>query len=344
MTLRVEGKLTNGKFEGITHISNQHSLFTMLATDQRGSLKRMLNPEDPSSVTPEQLKEVKLALIKNLAGRYSGSKASGVLVDPEYSYEREFLEKCMIRADVGLLMSAEKSGYGGQGEFAPQVSFFNGLDAENAVASIKKRGASAVKLLIYYRPDSPTAKHQEKMVKAIGEATVKYDIAFLLEVVVHSLEGGPHKKKNPKEFAKIKPQLVIDSAKELTKPEYGVDILKAEFPVDLRYSEELGQSPSEWCKALTEASQTPWVVLSAGVDFPLFKEQVLYASRNGASGFLAGRAIWKESVAMKNREEFLQTTGVERLNTIADIVNTYATPWYKKYVDSLEEIEIIRGE
>jgi len=342
--MRKDGVMTNGKFEGLMHISNAQGQFTIVATDQRGSLKRMINPQNPNNVTPEQMKEVKRALIKNLAGKKSQGRASGILIDPEYSYEQEFLKSCDIRADVGILMSAEASGYGGKGEFAPEAQIFGGLDAEEAVLKIKNRGASAVKLLVYYRPDGPTRKHQESIVKAIGRACEKYDIAFLLEPVSHSLESGPHKKRNPKEFSEIKPQIVIETARELTKPEYCVDVLKAEFPLNLKYAEELGQDPSEACKELDEASEIPWVILSAGVDYEEFKENLKYAVDNGASGFLCGRAIWKEAVGREDMDEFLLTTGVKRLNELVDIVDKKAKPWYKKYVDSISDIELIRGE
>ena len=342
--MRKNGVMTNGKFEGLMHISNPQGQFTIVATDQRGSLKRMINPQNPAGVTPEEMKRVKRALIKNLVGRKSPGRASGILVDPDYSYEREFLGSCEIRADVGILMSVEASGYGGRGEFAPEVQIFGGLDVEEAVLKIKKRGASAVKMLVYYRPDSPTRKHQEAMVKAVGRACEKYDIAFLLEPVSHSLEDGPHKKRDPKEFSEIRPKIVIETARELTKPEYCVDVLKAEFPVNLKYAEELGQDPSEACRELDEASQIPWVILSAGVDYEEFKENLKYAVSNGASGFLCGRAIWKEAVGREDMDEFLLTVGVKRLNELVDIVDEKAEPWYKRYVDSISEIEIIRGE
>lgn len=342
--MRKNGVMTNGKFEGLIHIENQKSQFTMVATDQRGSLKRMINPSDPSSVTPEQMKKAKMALIKNLAGKNSPGKTSGILIDPEYSYERSFIQACNIRADVGVLMSIERSGYGGMGEFGPQVQIFGGLSVEDAVSKIKSRGAAAVKMLVYYRPDSPTHKYQENIVKAVGRACEKFDLPFLLEPMSHSLKDGPHKKKNPKEFSEIKPKLVIETARELTKPEYCVDVLKAEFPLNLKYAEELGQDPSEACKELDEASQVPWVVLSAGVDYEEFKDNVKYAIENGASGFLCGRAIWKEAIGREDVDKFLLTTAVQRLNELAEMVEKRAKPWYKKYVDSLSDIELIRGE
>jgi tagatose 1,6-diphosphate aldolase len=344
LNMRKDGIMTNGKFEGLMHIANPISQFTMVATDQRGSLMRMISPEDPKSVKPEEMKRVKASLIRNLCGKNSPGRASGVLIDPVYAYERSFVEACNIRADVGVLMSVEASGYGGKGEFGPQVQIFGGLDVEDAVVKIKNRGASAVKMLVYYRPDSPTRKYQERMVKAVGRACEKYEIPLLLEPLSHSLEGEPHRKENPEEFSKIKPSIVVETAAELTKPEYSVDVLKAEFPLNLKHAEELGQDPSEACKELDDASQVPWVVLSAGVDYDEFKDNLKYSLENGASGFLCGRAIWKESVGMENMAKFLLETAVKRLNELVDMVEKDATPWYKKYVDSLSDIEVIRGE
>jgi len=341
--MRVDGVMSNGKFEGLMHISNSKSQFLMVATDQRDTLKRMVNPQSPDSVTAEEVKMVKKSLIRNLVGKKSPGRASGILVDPIYSYEQSFLKACDIRADVGLLMAVEESGYGGKGEFAPQVRAFNGLDVEEAVRTIKARGASAVKMLVYHRPDSPTRKHQEVMVKAVGRACEKHDIAFLMESLAHSLEGGPHMKKDPKEFSRLKPWVVIETAKELTKPEYAVDILKAEFPLDLRYAEELGQDPSDACRQLDDASQVPWVILSAAVDFGEFYEYLKHAAGNGASGFLCGRAIWKEAIGRDDMDRFLRTIGVKRLNQLAEITEENATAWYRKYVDSIGDIEITRG-
>lgn len=342
--MRKNGAMTNGKFEGLMHISDDRNLFTMVATDQRGSLKRMINPDNPNSVSAEEMKRVKLSLIKNLAGRGVPSKASGILVDPEFSVERSFIEACGIRADVGILISLEASGYGGRGELAPKVRIFGGLGVEEAVGRIKGMGASAVKMLVYYRKDSPTHGYQESMVMRAGEMCAKYDIPFLLECLSHPLEDGPHPKKNPVEFSGIKSKIVIEAAEELTKPEYGVDVLKAEFPLNLKYAEELGQDPAEACKQLDEASQVPWVVLSAGVDYEEFKENVRYATENGASGFLCGRAIWKEAVGRRDMDNFIQTTGIKRLSELAAMVGKKAKPWYKKHVGSLGDIELIRGK
>lgn len=342
--MRINGVMSNGKFEGLTHITNARSQFTMVATDQRGSLRRMIDPQNPAAVTRVELQRVKQALIHHLAGTTSPGRASGVLVDPEYSVARGFLETCAVRADVGLLIGVEASGYGGAGEWAPAVQIFNEFTPEAAVRQVKGWGAAAVKMLIYYRPDSPTRRHQEAMVTAVGQACEEYAIPFLLEPVSHALKGGPSRRQDPAAFSQLKPDLVVETARELTKPEYGVDVLKAEFPLNLRYAEALGQDPAEACKALDEASQIPWVILSAGVDFPEFVANVEHAVANGASGFLGGRAIWKEAVGRDDIDHFLQTTSVARLNQLAAIAEQHAAPWYTKYASALSQITVTRGE
>jgi len=342
--MRKDGVVTNGKFEGLTHISNLQGQFAIVATDQRDDLRKLINPQNPEEVTSEELKTVKKALIRNLAGKKSPGKASGILVDAIYSRERRFLESCNLRADIGLLMGIEASEYGPKGQTAPETSVFGGLEADEAVRRVKMWGAAAVKLMVYYHPSGPTRRHQESVVRAVGRACERNDIPFLLEPLSHHLEVGPSKNMDAKKFAEIKPGIVIETARELSKPEYGADVLKAEYPLDVRFAEELGQDPSDACRELDETCQIPWVVLSAGVDFDEFVEALKHSVENGASGFLCGRAIWKEAVASPDMEGVLLETGVRRLNRLVEMVERRGRPWYKKYVSSISEIDVIRGE
>ncbi|MFQ3648081.1 MAG: hypothetical protein SNJ80_14235, partial [Anaerolinea sp.] len=89
----------------------------------------------------------------------------------------------------------------------------------------------------------------------------------------------------------------------------------------------------EACAAVSEASSVPWVLLSAGVDFDTFAEQTLIACQQGASGYLAGRAIWKECVVMspEERGRFLATTARERVEKLNAIAEQNARPWTDFY-------------
>ena len=73
-------------------------------------------------------------------------------------------------------------------------------------------------------------------------------------------------------------------------------MLKVEFPGDV--SSEEGQGKAlESCKRLNKGINVPWVILSAGVSFDSFKTQVKISCQAGASGYLAGRSIWRDAVS-----------------------------------------------
>jgi tagatose 1,6-diphosphate aldolase len=146
---------------------------------------------------------------------------------------------------------------------------------------------------------------------------------------------------SPEEFARHKPELVIETAREMTA--LPIDVLKAEFPADLRYMSDKAEL-LELCRHLDSASRVPWVILSAGVDFDAFYQQVEIACQAGASGFLGGRALWQEAIDISDdhkRVEFLSTTGVDRMKRLSEVTHKYASPWYRKYGGSLTELTAI---
>jgi Tagatose-1,6-bisphosphate aldolase len=142
----------------------------------------------------------------------------------------------------------------------------------------------------------------------------------------------------PEDFAKIKPQLVIKTAQQITT--FPIDVLKAEFPADLEYERDKNRL-LDYCHQLDEASRVPWIILSAGVNFDLFYQEVEIACQAGASGFLAGRALWQEAAQIGSRQEmleFLETTVVKRLESLTELADKYGTPWYAKLeADAVKE-------
>jgi tagatose-1,6-bisphosphate aldolase len=195
------------------------------------------------------------------------------------------------------------------------------------------RGAPAVKLLIYFRPDLKNiASKQLDLVAGLADQCLEEDIAFLVESVSYPIEeerinqGGTSSRK----FAEIKPGLVIETARQITA--LPIDVLKAEFPADIKFEQDEGKLLG-LCKELNRASRLPWVLLSAGVDFESFRKQVKIACKAGASGFLAGRALWQEGVRIRSREkrlDFFQNTAVPRLKELAEIADIYGKPWYSR--------------
>jgi len=121
---------------------------------------------------------------------------------------------------------------------------------------------------------------------------------------------------------------VIETARRLTA--LGGDVLKAEFPYDPGVTDA-----GRWrdaCAELDAASQSPWVLLSGGVDDATFEAQVRVACGAGASGVLVGRSVWAEAATLpqSERDAFLRTTGRERLGRLVDLVDELGKPWHAR--------------
>jgi tagatose-1,6-bisphosphate aldolase len=168
----------------------------------------------------------------------------------------------------------------------------------------------------------------EDMVRSVATDCHAHDLPLFVEPVSYSID--PALSKSSAEFAAQRPAIVRETARRFSK--LGADVLKLEFPADADFD----QDAHNWqtaCEAVNAACTVPWVLLSAGVDFAVFERQVNIACRSGSSGFLAGRAIWKECVAMpaQARQQFLQTTAVERLKRLSDLAKQYGRAWTDYY-------------
>lgn len=309
--------ISPGKLRGLRQLANSKGIMTMCAIDHRGALRRALRPEDPAGVSYEDMVNFKLDLCQAVA-----PVASAILLDPEYGAAQAILSG-VLPGSKGLLVSLEKTGYGGS-----STARVTELLPHWSVKKAKKMGASAVKLLIYFRPDlKDLAARQLDLVAKLARQCSEEDIAFLVEPVSYPTE---EEEKSPDKFARKKPEIVIETAKQITA--LPIDILKAEFPADMRF-EQSEERLLDLCQQLDNASRMPWVLLSAGVDFDSFKRQVAIACRAGASGFLAGRALWQEAAQIKSRGErmnFFTKVAAGRLKELVQIADKYARPWYLK--------------
>ncbi len=310
-------KISVGKLRGLQQLADSDGFLTMCAIDHRDSLKKALNPADPETVSYQDMVDFKLDLC-----RAATPFASAVLLDPVYG-AAPAVAAGVLPGHTGLLVSLEKSGYTGQ-TTARISKLLPGWGVEKA----RRMGASAVKLLVYFRPDlKETAARQLDLVAGLAETCLKEDIPLLVEPVSYPIESD---KAYSRKFAAMKPELVIETARQITA--LPVDVLKAEFPADLNYEQD-DEKLTAYCRELDKASRLPWVLLSAGVNFELFKKEVTIASQAGASGFLAGRALWQESVKSGSRQErmdFFKRTAAPRLKELAGIARKYGKPWYAK--------------
>ena len=308
-------QMTIGKYRGVQRLADKRGSICMCALDHRGSLAKMLKEGTGVAPTYQDMVDFKFDICNALSPH-----CSAILLDPVYG-AAQAIAADVLAGGTGLLVSLEETGYEGGGE----ARISRSLQGWNA-AKVRRMGADGAKLLLYYRPDVPVAAQQRALVQQLAAACDEQDLAFIVEPVGYAVGDESASGR----YASLKPEVVIKTAAELTP--LGIDVLKAEFPADAKSEKNAGVMLDN-CKRLNDASQVPWIILSGGVDFDLFVRQVEIASKAGASGFLGGRALWQEATSIKSRQarqEFFQTTVVDRLRIIMAAANAYGTPWYRK--------------
>jgi tagatose 1,6-diphosphate aldolase len=306
-----------GKLRGLQQLANRDGILTVCAVDHRESLRRALNGKNPGAVSYQEMVDFKLDLCRAVAGF-----ASAVLLDPIYGAAQAVVSG-VLPGQTGLLVSLEKTGYTGE-----DTARITELLPDWSVAKIKRLGASAVKLLIYFRVDlEETASKQLDLVSKVAGQCIDEDIPLLVESVTYPTA---EEKGNPEIFSKKKPDLVIEAARRLTL--LPIDVLKSEFPADIDYEKD-DRKLKTYCEKLSEASQLPWVLLSAGTDFKRFRGEVEIACRNGASGFMAGRALWQEATQIgprADRTAFFKYRTATRLRELTRLAEKWGSPWFAR--------------
>jgi tagatose 1,6-diphosphate aldolase len=327
--------LDSGKIKHMKALANDAGVIAAAAMDQRGSLQKSIASAkgiDSKQVTDEMLSEFKVAVSKVLTPH-----ASAILLDPEWG-----LPAARARSsNAGLLLAYELSGYDNT-----QPGRLPDLLPHYSVKRIVDDGADAVKILIYYTPfeDAKVNDIKHAFIERIGAECETYQIPFFLEFVGYDPKGGDEK---GVEFAKQKPDVVKGAMKEFSKPQYKVDVLKVEVPINANYVEgssvykgQKAYSREEALAHFREAADIatkPFIYLSAGVSNAQFVESLNMAGDAGTdySGVLCGRATWKEGIpvygkqGVKALEDWLSTEGVKNINAVNDAIHT-AKPWYKK--------------
>lgn len=307
-----EVDLPIGRIRGLRACASGRGTFGVLALDHRQNLRRELRPTDPASVTYDQMVAFKRAVVRELGGT-----ATGILLDPEIG-AAQCLVDGSLPAGCGLLVAVEATGYDG-----PSTARVSRVLDGWGIGQIKRLGASAAKLLVYYHPDAANATDQERLVAEVAAACVTADLPLFVEPLSFSIDPAVSKL-----TGEARRRVVIETARRLTA--LGGDVLKAEFPYDPGVTDA-----GRWrdaCAELDAASQSPWVLLSGGVDDATFEAQVRVACGAGASGVLVGRSVWAEAATLpqSERDAFLRTTGRERLGRLVDLVDELGKPWHAR--------------
>ncbi|GMV22575.1 MAG: tagatose 1,6-diphosphate aldolase [Acidimicrobiia bacterium] len=334
-------KMSPGKLAGMKAVSDGRGVIAAAAMDQRGSLKKALAKDSGRDVTDAMMEE-----FKGLVTEVLTPHASAILLDPEWG-----IGPSKRRAkNAGLLMAYEKTGYDANtpGRLPDLLDVWS-------VRRLKEAGADCIKILLYYTPFDPKPVNDLKQawVERIGDECRANDIPFFLEFVGYE-EGADEK---GLAYAKKKPEVVTGAMAEFTKDRYGVDVMKVEIPINMKFVEgaaanktgEVAYTRDE-AKALflkaAEASTKPFIYLSAGVSNAEFTESLALAGESGVrfSGVLCGRATWKDGMPVYAKEgadafrKWLETKGVENIKNVNEALKP-AKPWFSFYgVNSADEL------
>jgi tagatose 1,6-diphosphate aldolase len=328
-------KLTEGKRQGLEKVSDSRGVIAAAAMDQRGSLRSAIAKDkgiDKKAVTQEMMEEFKVVVSRVLTPH-----ASAILLDPEYG-----LPAARQRAkNAGLLLAYENSGYDNTrpGRLPDLLDHYS-------VHRLVADGADCIKILLYYTPFDSQEINDTKQawVERIGGECVAADVPFFLELVGYE-EGVDEK--GPV-FARKKPECVIRSMEEFSKPQYAVDVLKVEVPVTMAFVKGTqackGESvytrdeAKDHFRKAAAAAKRPFIYLSAGVSNETFTETLELAAESGVnfSGVLCGRATWKDAIPVygkhgaKALEDWLNDQGVENINNVNSRLAA-AKPWFSFY-------------
>ncbi|QQZ10080.1 tagatose-bisphosphate aldolase [Heyndrickxia vini] len=318
--------ISENKRKALLNLTNEQGIISALAIDQRGALKKMMGENG----TQEAIEEFKM-LVSEILTPY----ASSILLDPEYGLPAASKRN----ANAGLLIAYEKTGYD-----ATKPGRFPDLLPIWSARRIKEAGADAVKFLLYYDIDEPAEINDQKhaFVERLGSECVAEDIPFFLELVSYDSKIEDVKSKA---YAKVKPHKVNDMMVEFSKPQYHVDVLKVEVPVNMDYVEGYGteavytkEEALGYFKAQSESTDIPFIFLSAGVSAEMFQETLRFAHEAGSNfnGVLCGRATWKDGVKVytdygaDKAKEWMQTHGKANIEALNQVIQQTASSCFEK--------------
>ncbi|MBO0462102.1 tagatose-bisphosphate aldolase [Enterococcus sp. DIV1298c] len=324
-------KVSAEKYQALIKMSNPEGIIGALAIDQRGALKKMIATHK-AEVAAEDL-----ILFKESVSEELTPFASSILLDPEYG-----LPAAEKRAETaGLLLAYEKTGYDTTipGRLPDTLAFWS-------VKRLKEAGADGCKFLLYYDVDESKEINERKQayVERIGSECLAEDLPFFLELLSYDATIADA---TSKEYAKIKPKKVIEMMKVFSDPRFNVDVLKVEVPVNMNvvegFGEEIMYSKQEATALFQEQSQAtdlPFIFLSAGVSAEQFQETLRFAKNAGSSfnGVLCGRATWASGVTpfaeqgTQAAKKWLAEQGRSNIEELNEVLMQTASSWQEKLI------------
>lgn len=294
-------KLTTAELRGYQQICGKNGAIMVIACDQRGGIRKILakTPEAQAAISDRILGDTKADVTQYLA-----ANAPCILLDPICAVPR-VVEEAALPRDVALLIGLDASGYDtdADGHYISRLS--KGINARK----VRELGGTGGKIMVYLRSDHPNANdHNMKIIKDCIEDFAKEDLLLVVEFLTYPMPG-----EDPAAYKANFPSLIEGGTKMCL--DAGSKVLKLPYP-----------GTPEACANITKmCGHVPWSVLSAGVDHETFIGQVEIAMTHGASGVIAGRALWKDCVSLDRAEQksLLINTAVPRLKQIQAILDRF---------------------
>ena len=299
---------SQSKISRLRALSTESGIIAALAIDQRKSLRRMI--AGAAGMPMEAVSDAQLSEFKSAVTAALTPFTSAVLLDPEFGLEA----RDRRAPGCGLLLAYEMDGYEN-----PRPHKMLALLPDQSVARLRDLGADGIKILLTYCPAGDLAANRAKqdLVRAIGDECDAAGLPFFLEPVVYHPCGVT---------PRTKPDLVIRTIEEFSKPQYKVDVLKVEFPLSAACVGEAftrSEAVSIFRRA-DQATNLPYIYLSAGVSLMEFINCLEFAAEAGArySGVLCGRATWQDGATIYARSglptllEWLGTAGTGNLRAL----------------------------
>lgn len=294
--------MTTAERRGYQQICGANGLMMVVAADQRGGMRKVLadTPEAQAAIDERALGRVKAGIVAHLA-----NKASCVLLDAVCAVPA-VVDDAVLSRDTGLLVGLDASGWDTDAGGYRISKLVPGTTARR----VRELGGTGAKLMVYLRPDTPDANgtNTEIIRDCIAEFAAE-DLLLVVEILTYRLDG-----ESEEDYRAAFPGLIVESAR--ISVDLGAKVLKLPYP-----------GTAEACAQITAICDgIPWAVLSAGVDHETFIGQVETAMENGASGVIAGRALWKDCISLdpEIHADRLERIASGRLGEIQAVLDRHA--------------------
>jgi tagatose 1,6-diphosphate aldolase len=303
-----------GKLRSFQRVTSPDGFFLICALDHLSDFQELLDP-DPKTVDYQRTGEAKVNLVRALA-----PECSAFLLDARFGLAQAIASRA-LPGSVGLMASIEDEDYK-----PPMATRKTRFREHWGLRQMKLLGVDVCKLLWFYRPDSDVAGHQREVIRTLVRECAELSLPLVVEPIWYPLEG-----EDPKSAAwkQRRVQGIVEGAHEVSA--LGIDMLKVEFPGYLE-TEQGKADALDACRRLNDGVNVPWVILSAGVGYEQFRAQVEIACRAGASGFLAGRSIWRDAAATHDpkRRAAAAEGAARRLAELGAVTRRHGKPFAPK--------------